>query len=47
VYASDRGDFVRTMAKAWLKADPRDKRIIMSDWSAIVVKYDLDKEVEG
>lgn len=46
VYNSDRSDFLRTLADAWLKADKSNKRILREAWAAIVIKYDLAKEDE-
>jgi len=46
VYHSDYSDSLKAMAHAWIKADSGDKRIIMPCWSAIIVKYDLDKEAK-
>jgi len=47
VVASTHGDFLKALAEAWLRADRSNKRILFSAWAAIVVKYDLDKEVSG
>ena len=47
VYASDRGIFLRLIAEAWIQANQSEKRIFMPCWSAIVVKYSLDKEASG
>ncbi len=44
VYNSDRSDFLKTFADAWLKADKSNKRILKPAWSAIVVKYALGNE---
>ena len=46
IYNSSHGDFLRTLAHAWLRADMSNKRILRPCWSAIVTKYDLDKEAE-
>ena len=43
---SDHGVFPKTLADAWLHADSSNKRILKPAWEAIVVKYDLAKEVE-
>ena len=47
VVNSDRSDFLRTLADAWLKADKSNKRILKPAWAAIVTKYDLAEEAEG
>lgn len=44
VYSSQHGDFLKTLADAWLRADMSNKRILLPAWSAIVTKYSLDKE---
>lgn len=47
VYNGNYGSFLKAVADAWLKADPKNKRILRPAWVILIDKYNLDKEAEG
>lgn len=44
---SNHEDFLKTLADAWLRADPDNKQILRSAWTEIIKIYHLDEEAEG
>ena len=47
VVNSQHGDFLRTFADAYLRADQENEKILRPAWLALVDKYDLDPEYEA
>ena len=47
VVSSSHGDFLRTFADAYLRADQGNERILRPAWLVLVDKYDLDGEYEA
>lgn len=44
VLNSNQGDFLRSFAEAWQRADPFNKRIIQKPWIRLIDKYELRKK---
>ena len=45
VVHSDHGDFLKTFADAYLRADQENEKILRPAWLVLINKYGLDKEV--
>ena len=41
-----RGDFLKSFANAWLRADPWNKRILREAWERLIEKYELVRDLE-
>ena len=46
VVYSSHGDFLKSFANAWLRADMWNKRILREAWERLVEKYDLVRDLE-
>ena len=47
VVNSNHGDFLKTFADAYLRADRANERILRPAWLVLVDKYQLDKEYKS
>jgi hypothetical protein len=43
VSQSNHGDFVKTFALAWQRADPFNKEVLMPAWLVLIEKYHLEQ----